>query len=189
MSFFTEEDQLRKAYCENVNGNWERSMQRMLSDSEANLATMRERRDTLQHNCAWLAKKMRETVIGSDRYKILQNRLEKAKIDLDKQSEEFYRQKHRHSDLMKKYTMESRKRERDAKARFNGMTLEERLILARRMIEQGVAITICNRYVKAVREHERYGNAKVGPHSRHKDAQREPFQRSGYAEGRKIEVS
>ena len=165
MSFLTEENQFCKAFCETVNGEWERSMQRRLSDSEANLGTMRERRDTLQHNCSLLVRRMRDTVICSDRYKLLQNRLEK-----------------------KREALESRRRERNAKARFNGMSLEERLVLARRMAGQGIAIATCNRYIKAVEDHERQGHVKKKPGSRRKEAQREVFQRSGYAEGRKIEA-
>ena len=220
MSFSIEEDYFCNVYCEMVNGEWERSMQKMVSESEAELQVSRNQLNEVHHKRSLVMKKMRETAIGTERYAYLQSMLEKVKKAQAKCSMDFYQRKHRHTAFVKQYRMESRKRKGEAKAVFNGMTMNQRVLLARHLMDRGIAVTACKNYLVAAEEHAAsYGVAmdqvqetadlalnratekdiavkewrdeRETPKScsRQKEAQRGSFQRTGYAEGRKVEVS
>jgi len=62
-----------------VNGEWERSMQKMVSESEAELQVSRNQLNEVHHKRSLVLKKMRETAIGTERYAYLQSMLEKVK--------------------------------------------------------------------------------------------------------------
>jgi hypothetical protein len=217
MSFSVEEDFFCNVYCEMVNWEWERSMQKALSESRAELQESRDRLNAVHHKGSLIMKKMQDTAIGTDKYLLLQNALKKVKAAQVKCTADFYERKHRHTVFTKQYRTESRKRKGQAKAVFNGMTLNQKVLLARSLMDRGIAVTACRKYLVAAEEHAAsYGMAmdqvqesadlalhretekdiavkewrqkRVSPHPRRKEAKKNTYQRSGYAEGRKIEI-
>ena len=218
MSFSVEEDNFCNVYCNMVNGEWEDSMKRAISESEAELNVARDNLDSLLQKRSWIVKKMRDPSVSRDRYALLQRNLEKMTKAQERFSAAYYREKRRHAELVKGYRMESRKRLGSARAAFRGMTMNQRVLLARQLMDRGIAMTACEMYLVAAGEHAAsYGVAmdqvqetadlalhrptekdiavkewkevKQKKYIQRREHKNRSFQRTGYAEGRKIDVN
>ena len=217
MSFSVEEDSLCDIYCDMVNGEWERSMQKEIAASEAELGMARSNLESVMQKRSWTVQKMRDPSVSRERMAPLQASLGNLEKAQHKYAGEYYREKRRHVSLVKGYRMENRRKKGAARAAFRGMTMNQRVLLARTLMNRGVAVAACERYLVAAGEYAAsYGVAmdqvqetadlalhrptekdiavkewketRHRPVCRKKEKQERAFQRSGYAEGRKIEV-